>query len=335
MTLSKKNKYTKHPLPRFNILDLLSLDSNTLNLLTDDWKLKYKNNNKSIDIFLQYVFFNKRTTLEKFIYPLTLFNIFFIGLMLGKWPNWFHIYYTTIFFILIPIRFYTYYKIKSHYFMADLCYFVNLLCLSFIWWFPNSTILFQSCFTLTFGSLSFAVITWKNSLVLHSLDKTTSCFIHLGPTLTLFVIYYIIDDQFKLKRFPGAIKSTNFKIIFLHTSLHYLIWQSLYHYFITMRKKNKIESGQRVTSFTYLINHQFKNWPVTKLKSPWPMIIFIIAQYLYQLFTMSLCIIWLNNEIAATLFLVIIFGIASYNGAIYYIDIYKKNTIPPAKGNGY
>ncbi|KAL3231701.1 hypothetical protein RNJ44_00236 [Nakaseomyces bracarensis] len=275
--------------------------------------------------------FHETSRLEKLFYPFTLFNIFFIGYLMGGFPEYFHIYYTVMFCILIPIRFYTYYKSKSHYFLADLCYFVNVLCLLYIWVFPASRVLFLSCFALTFGSLSFAVITWRNSLVIHMIDKTTSCFIHIIPPCSMFVIYRAITPQYRAIRFPGAMimdpKGTiSLKSNIVNTSLYYLVWQVLYHYFITMRKSSKIEAGERETSFHYLTTHQFKNFWAVKLPAPWPMIIYTFLQYMYQLCTMLLCNIWIKyDQIWSQFFLLSIFLCAAYNGATYYVDYYGKS----------
>lgn len=288
------------------------------------FKIQYRIN--KIDDSLQIIFFNDINKLEKLFYPFTLSNILLIGIIMSKVPTWFHIYYTILFCILMPMRFYIYYKQNNHYFMADLCYFVNFMCLLFIWVKPDSQALFQSCFALTFGSLSFAVITWRNSLVLHSIDKTTSCFIHIIPPIAMYVIYWALDENFKLERFPGAMHTTiNLKFNIIWTSIYYLIWQILYHYFITLRKSKKIKSGQRMTSFEYLTKHQFKDLWCVKLPAPLPMLIYTVLQYFYQLFTMLLCVIWLRYRLAALIFLFVIFLVASYNGATYYIDIYGKH----------
>ena len=101
--------------------------------------------------------------------------------------------------------------------------------------------------------------------------------------------------------------------------------QCLYHYFITLKKSSKIKAGERMTSFEYLTTHQFKNFWAVKLRSPWPMVIYTLSQYFYQLFTMLLCGIWIRYKLAAALFLTIVFLWASHNGATYYIDHYGKN----------
>src|SRR4051794_7827254 len=45
------------------------------------------------------------------------------------------------------------------------------------------------------GPLAWAIVTWRNSMVFHSLDKITSMFIHITPTLgklipTIFHLHF-------------------------------------------------------------------------------------------------------------------------------------------------
>lgn len=63
-----------------------------------------------------------------------------------------------------------------------MCYFVNMLDLLWLWFTPESTTLFICCYLLTMGPLASAIITWRNSMVFHSLDKVTSLFIHMWVT---------------------------------------------------------------------------------------------------------------------------------------------------------
>lgn len=307
---------------------LKNLDPVDKRVQLDEWKVKVLRRVKALDEPLHSIFFKDDSKLSKFFYPFALFNIFLVGLMMGKFPEWFHVYHTALYVLLMPIRFYTYYKTNNHYYLADLCYFVNFLCMLFLWCFPESVHLYQTCFALTFGSLSFAVVTWRNSLVIHSIDKTTSCFIHIMPTCTMYIIQHGISESLKLARFPAASmtasRSWDLKKNIIWTSFYYLTWQSLYHYFITLRKSKKIKAGERITSFEYLTTHQFKDLWVVKLPSPWPMVIYTIAQYFYQLSTMLLCGIWFHHRLAAAGFLSSIFLCAAHNGATYYIDIYGK-----------
>ena len=268
------------------------------------------------------------STTEKLTFSLSLLNLFYAGYIIGSHPDYFHAFYTIELALLLPLRFYTYRKKEYHYFLADLCYFVNALNLVYIWLFPASGPLFISCYALSFGTLSWAVITWRNSLVLHSIDKTTSSFIHILPPTVFHVITHGLDPEFKSVRFPGADQIEKWRVIngVAWASVSYIVWQSLYHYFITLKRKEKIKAG-RVTSFEYLR----KSYAPTRigkfvnsLPEPFPVVVFTMIQYGYQLATMSLCPLWYSSKLLSSLFVSFIFFWASYNGATYYIDIFGK-----------
>lgn len=280
----------------------------------------------NLDKRLDKVFYASAT--EKIFYSVALYSIFIAGLIIGLRPEYFHVYYSVLFTILMPIRFYTYFKRSYHYFLADLCYYVNALLMLFIWVCPWSKHLYISCFAFTFGTLSWAVITWRNSLVLHSIDKTTSSFIHVTPPVVMLVITHQLPYEYKVERFPGAAELTQWNFIsgILWTSLYYLIWQSLYHYFITVKRAAKIKAG-RVTSFEWLRKTSGTSLLgkfVNSLPDPFPVVAFTLIQYLYQLLTMSICPIWFAYKQLATAFITFIFMWASYNGATYYVDYYGK-----------
>lgn len=266
---------------------------------------------------------------EKLFYALAVFLIAVLGFIIGKYPEWFHVYHTILFVILMPIRFYTYFKQEFQYYLADLCYYVNLLLILFIWVFPTSEPLFISVFALTMGTLSFAVITWRNSLVLHLIEKTTSSYIHIMPPVSMFVIVHEMPKEFVAKRFPAvsSIESWDFIGGIVWTSLFYTIWQVTYHYFITIKRKEKIAGG-RATSFSHLRRKNAKNALgkfVNGLPYSWMQITaFTLIQFGYQLGTMMFCPIWFKYKHACGGFMCFIFIMASYNGATYYIDIFGK-----------
>ncbi|CAN3376472.1 hypothetical protein DIURU_000135 [Diutina rugosa] len=266
---------------------------------------------------------------EKAFYAFALCCIFVAGLIIGKYPEHFHVFHTCLFVLLMPIRFYTYFKMGYEYYLADLCYYVNLLVMAFLWLFPWSQNLFISVFSLSLGTLSFAVITWRNSLVLHSIEKTTSSFIHIMPPVTMFVIVHEIDPLYQQLRFSGVsnIASWDFAKGIWYTALTYSVWQVLYHYFITIRKARKIESG-KVTSFTHLRKSK-ANSPlgrfVNSLPYNWMQIgAFTLIQFGYQMLTMLPCPIWFKYKHACGVFVFSVFAWACYNGATYYIDIFGK-----------
>ncbi|KAG7887897.1 hypothetical protein KL936_003915 [Ogataea polymorpha] len=322
-TYQRVKNYSSESIKRFNKKKI------KFNISNDDMKhLKLVLNDRLDKL---YVGIDKTITAsktEKLYYASSVYLIFFFGLVIGKHPEWFHVVYTVLFAVLMPIRFITYYKMNWNYYLADLCYFANGLLMVFLWALPSSKILYVTCLSFSYGTLSFAVITWKNKLVLHSIDKTTSTFIHVIPPAVMYVITHQLPVEYRQTRFPGSMKLQNWEIWngILYTSLMYFVWQSLYHYFITVKRAEKIKNG-KVTSFVHL-RKAFAKKPIGKfvnsLPEPFPVFAFMAIQYLYQLGTMTVCPLVFKYKYVASIYLSFIFFMASYNGATYYIDFYGK-----------
>jgi hypothetical protein len=111
------------------------------------------------------------TLREKISFIAGVLNIFVSGYLIGGHPEYFYIWFSVQLLYFMPIRYYRYHKKGYHYFLADLCYFVNMLCMLSIWVFPQSARLFISTFCLTFGNNAVAIAMWRNSMVFHSMDK--------------------------------------------------------------------------------------------------------------------------------------------------------------------
>jgi len=108
---------------------------------------------------------------EKISFIAGVLNIFISGYLVGAYPEYFYIWFSVQLIYFMPIRYYRYHKKGYHYFLADLCYFVNLMCMLSFWVFPQSKRLFISTFCLVFGNNAVAIAMWRNSLVFHSMDK--------------------------------------------------------------------------------------------------------------------------------------------------------------------
>ena len=111
------------------------------------------------------------TLREKISFIAGVMNIFISGYLVGGRPEWTPAWYTAQLLYFMPIRYYTYHKKGYHYFLADLCYFVNLLTVLSIWIFPQSKRLFIATYCLVYGNNAVAIVMWRNSLVFHSMDK--------------------------------------------------------------------------------------------------------------------------------------------------------------------
>jgi hypothetical protein len=111
------------------------------------------------------------TAREKASFIAAVMNIFVSGYLVGSHPDLFPHWYTAQLLWFMPVRYYTYHKKGYHYFLADLCYFVNILAVLSIWVFPQSKRLFIATYCLIMGNNAIAIIMWRNSLVFHSMDK--------------------------------------------------------------------------------------------------------------------------------------------------------------------
>lgn len=251
------------------------------------------------------------------------------GFVIGKYPTYFPYLHTVLFALLMPVRFYTYFKLGYQYYLADLCYYVNVLLLLFLWVFPGLKLLFVLVFLLALGTLCFAVITWRNSLVLHLIEKTTSSIIHIMPPLTLFVLVHEMPPGYVAAHYPAVSKIENWNFVngIITTSIYYTIWQVLYHYFITVRRREQIANG-RVTSFTFLKQKQSKTALgrfVNLLPFTWMQVAaFTLIQFMYQILTMLPCPLWYTYKHACGAFVAVIFTWLAYNGATYYIEVFGK-----------
>jgi hypothetical protein len=274
---------------------------------------------------------------EKISFICGVMNIFISGYLIGGFPQYFHLWYTAQLIYFMPIRIFTYHRRGYHYFLADLCYFVNLLLSLSIWVFPSSKRLFLVAYCLAFGNNAVAIIMWRNSLVFHSFDKVTSLFIHIMPCATLHCLVHLLPPEEQQKRFPAIwnirdapsgspTAYANILSMLAWSTLPYAFWQLSYYFFITVRRKEKIAAG-RPTSFTWLRRSYSKTWIgkfVLSLPESMQEVAFMFIQYCYACLTILPCPLWFYSRYASTGFLLVVFSWSIYNGSTYYIDVFGK-----------
>lgn len=263
---------------------------------------------------------------EKLAFVLGVGNVFVTGWLMGGHPEWLHLSYTVQVLFWLPWRYYTYRKRGMHYFIADLCYWVNFLTLMFLWAAPWSEHLLVAVYYLSLGSLAWAIVAWRNSLVFHSVDKITSLFIHVFPPAVMHTIVHILPrDRFVLERFPAMERAFDLGYFtsMLTASGFYLIWQVLYYVFIQVRRQEKIRAG-RPTSFTWLLKSYSKTWLgklVLRLPVPLQPFAFMAIQFIYAVVTMAPCGVWIHYGRLSGLFMSAVFSWSIWNGANYYARI--------------
>ncbi|KAG1753674.1 uncharacterized protein EDB91DRAFT_1234105 [Suillus paluster] len=259
-------------------------------------------------------------TRDKVTFFFGVMSLLVSALMFGLAPQWIHIAYTVQGLYLLPLRAYTYKKRSWHYFLFDLCYYVTILNWIYMWFLPSNPALFMACY-------SSAVITWRNSLVFHDTDKVTSLFVHIYAPFTFTVIrhfYPNAEDRFPaLKALPyldpaGAL---------LMSGAIYVSWQLMYWKFVLVDRRTKIASGQRTTSFSWLLND--KRSAIGRALSTVPPqyreLSFMLGQLVYSLLTELPAVFLLYDSPAwSGAFLIFIFSVSVWNGGGFYIEVFGR-----------
>ncbi|KAL1687931.1 hypothetical protein GGG16DRAFT_127571 [Schizophyllum commune] len=266
-------------------------------------------------------------TREKVSFFVGVMTVLFSALMFGMAPQYVPLAYTIGSAYLIPLRWYKYKQRAWHYFLFDLCYYVTILNFIFLWLAPWSPALFVACYCLSHGSLGSAVITWRNSLVFHDQDKVTSLFIHIYGPFTFTVIRHFYPGA--EERYPALKELPHLhpiKAILLSGGI-YLIWQVLYWKLVLIDRREKIESGQRTTSFSYFLNDRRSaiGRALANVPQAYRELAFMGGQLLYTIITI-LPAIWplYDSPRWSGAFLIMIFAVSVWNGGGYYIEVFGR-----------
>ncbi|CAF0786728.1 unnamed protein product [Rotaria sp. Silwood1] len=280
-------------------------------------------------------------TRDKISFSIGVANACFSPLIAGRWPHILPLVYTIQALFLITLRFFIYKRKSWHYFVYDLCYFVNVLTLLYLWVFPSSKILFTVCYTLSHGPLGIAIVLWRNSLVFHSLDKVTSLFIHMYPPLTLFTLRWLLPLDLQRQYYPAIVQigsSLHTKTAVFYTVVFYLIWQALYYAFIVYGRREKVARGLRATSYTWLLADKdgFVARLIQKFGFGGPndginrykIVFYFFLQFGYMLLSiLPVCLWYYRNMYVNGIFLCSIFAVSVYNGASFYIDVFSRRYV--------
>lgn len=150
------------------------------------------------------------------------------------------------------------------------------------------------------------------------------CLVHLTPAEMLQerfpAIYSIKFSE------PGSPEHYSLPAMIVWATVPYIVWQTIYHCFITIRRAEQIAAG-RPTSFTWLRKSYANSWIgklVLSLPEALQSFAFMLIQYSYALVTMLPSPFWFWYRYASATFLMAVFAWSIYNGATYYLDVFGK-----------
>lgn len=247
--------------------------------------------------------------------------------------------------LLLSIRVYLYFRQKFQYFLLgasapctttinkliniiallDFCYWANLLLWIYLVFLPSNKQLFTVVYAVAHGPLAWAVMLFNNSLVFHSLDKTTSAFIHISPVLVTYCIRWFGDEFPENENYgvcdPDDSDCASFTWTAVVPAVFYVIWIVVYG--ILIRFVFPVPNPDYLTSYRWLTRP--KSGPVRFLadqKLGW--VIYAIGNIVIAFLMLCPVILCYRYQIVNLIFGILVVLVAIWNGAGYYINVFSK-----------
>jgi len=276
--------------------------------------------------------------LDKFSFTLGVLAIVFSEWCLLRKPAIFPIFYAILMTLLMAWRYIDYKAQKYQLFMLDFCYFVNLSVGVQYFFYPDNREWFDVNYVMCSGPVCMAIVVWHNSLVFHSLDKVTSYFLHVMPTMVVHGVRW--------RTIPSPLDLTDDSSLSIlthvaHYSMAYAAWQIMYLFLTGVVFAGDLKRDpDLITSVRYLAKDK-KNPTAKWVKglltqkglikggemdpdSALAQVIFVVTQIIYTFLTSIHVRFLYSNYLGSSIYFVTIFSIGVWNGASYYIEIFSK-----------
>lgn len=225
---------------------------------------------------------------------------------------------------LLFFRLILYWKMKYQYFMLDFCYFANIYCFIYLCIAPSREDMFAIGYSIAHGPLIWALLIFRNSLVLHSLDKVTSLYIHLMPCLLTFVIRWYPEEAASKwhKPFPKFQFQYNFLWLVLLPLCFHILHQVIYFILVNLILK---PSSDYLNLFRYVTRKEGSlQFRLCNLFGPrYRILLYTAWSHLMVVCMLLLIPLWYNYFIANSVMLVFFCATAAFNGATYYVDVFS------------
>ena len=184
------------------------------------------------------------------------------------------------------------------------------------------------------GPVTAAIIVWRLSLVYHDFDRMVSIYIHIMPAaLSLVLRWHIIP--------PDTIQALSI-FDYITAAGGYIVWQTLYYLKTEVWDRDILDNNPKLlTSLRWLaadkknptargvlkllrkigIMRPDEDYVSTEFKTK---MVFMTSQFVYSCITFIPTVFLYQWHSLHVAYIIMIFTIAVYNGASYYIDIFSK-----------
>eukprot|EP00301_Raphidiophrys_heterophryoidea_P026424 c9120_g1_i1.p1 GENE.c9120_g1_i1~~c9120_g1_i1.p1 ORF type:complete len:365 (+),score=56.95 c9120_g1_i1:62-1096(+) len=285
---------------------------------------------------------NRSKKMGEIAFVLGVGNMCLTVYLFGAYPLALVFFYTFKFPTLVLLRFVTYYKTQSHYFLIDVCYFANAFLICALWLVPHEwqNQIFMIAFAVINGPIAWAVLAFRNALVFHSIDKLTSLLIHLTPALVTHVVRFRLTEKFHVCETSGhaphqcSTLSIQFKNMALFGTVFFFCHQVAYYIFVQqccMRFNKAFAAGKNDdgevaywTSFRWLTRNRkaLLSRIIFGLGSKMAPFVFGALNLLYASSLMCLTVLFYHYQWVHFAFLVFIMVVSAHNASTFYYEVF-------------
>ena len=272
-----------------------------------------------------------RRTFDKFSFFLSLATIQYKSFILGSYPdNGVYLFNFCLLAMLFIWRNITYRMSGDHYYMLEFCYYANVVMYIFLFFYPESRMLYYACFAFAAGPLAWALPLVKCKFVLHSIDSLTSVFIHYTPMLLMWNLHW--RTQFSQNRGWALYdaQADTFSLEFLKNYysailVFYIAWAIVYYLIVYVVAAKRIRARNYATLMTYYqekdgVENKFFN----KFGARYAILMFLASHFLVCMLTSTIALLAYFNFWIHVALLVTMSSTCFWNGANYYMDYFSK-----------
>lgn len=246
--------------------------------------------------------------------------------MLGRFPN--DLYYVTCLVFTVPLllhKFLYYRSQKWHYFFFDFCYFGNTWIYLFIFLFPESKLMYVNSFMFATGHMAYAIVGFRNSLVMHDLDRMSSLLIHAVPLKIMWNLHWFSSRTDEGFNFWNPEEGVTLFEYFQNGVIFFWVHQLIYVFFNFFLFKKKIKQRGYENSFTYF--KSAKGFPgnlVRGRSEGVAQLIYSGVSFLFFIVNSLLAWLFFNCYLAHTIWVVFLLSVAAWNGANFYMEYFSR-----------
>lgn len=242
-------------------------------------------------------------------------------------------YYTAKAPVLIALRYFSYKKSSWHWFLLDFCYAANALLLVSMWAYRDEPRVFMVAFAVINGPLASAVVLFHNSLVFHSIDKTTSVFIHVSPVLLSYVARWHLNDREYSGRFEYTVClnddcSIDWLYSYAYAVAFFAIHQVIYFFLVHFVWRKSIEENPKaLTTYRYLMrNKRSPMYKAAMMCGPGASrVMFSVWYVVFSAIIMLPSLLMYEYEGVHMAVLILVVITVVWNGSTWYMDVFRSS----------